>query len=316
MRLFIIIPAYNEEKTITQVIAEIPSQLVGVDSIEVVVVDDGSIDETSQRALSAGVKQLIRHKTNQGLAISFRDGLDLALKRGADIIVNTDADHQYNQQEIASLIKPILDNRADIVVGDRQVKNLAYMPFTKKYGNLLGSWIVGRLSGLYGIDASSGFRAFSREAAMKLGVFFGHTYTHQTLIEAAHKKLVVKSVPVEFRARQTGSSRLIQGTLHHIRISLFIIIRTMLVYKPLKTFIYLGSVFIFLSFVLGLRFLYHYLFGSGAGKTQSLILTAILIILGIVMYAIGFLGDLISLNRQIGEEVMKRLKQIDYDKHE
>jgi len=313
MKLSIMIPAYNEERSVARVIKEVKDSLAEYKEKYIIVINDGSNDKTGEEAVRAGADKVLHLKRNFGLANAFKNGLDQALSWGADIIVNTDADGQYNNRQIKDLIQPILEGRADIVIGDRQVKKLKHLPFAKKYGNLIGSFVVGCLTGIKNIDASSGFRAFSREAAFKINVFFGHTYTHQTIIEAAHKKMTIVSTPVDFKPRSHGQSRLIKGTLSHIRTSLFVIIRTLLIYKPLKTFVSIGSFCLLLAIILGVRFLYFYFFISGEGKIQSLILAAILAISGIIMYVIGFLGDLIALNRRLNEEILYRLKKHVYD---
>ncbi len=313
MKLAVIIPAYNEEKTIARVIGEIFANLEEYSDKYVIVVNDGSQDQTAAEAKAAGVHKIINNKQNFGLAYSLRIGLEAALAWGADIIVNTDADGQYNQADIKNLISLIQVEEADLVIGNRQVWKLKHMPYLKRIGNQIGSWVIKCLTGIRGIDASSGFRAYSREAAMKINIYFGHTYTHQTIIEAAYKKLVIKSVPVEFRPRPDGQSRLIKNIWFHISVSIFVIIRTLLVYKPLKTFISLALVFLLSGLALGVRFLYYFFFVSGEGKVQSLILTAILLILGILFFILGLLGDLIAINRHLNEDIRYNLKKNSYD---
>lgn len=201
MKLAVVVPAYNEEKTVGKVIHQIPKRIPGIEKVEIIVVDDGSTDWTVSEAMKAGAK-VIRHKMNMGLAISFRDGLDAALEDGADVIVNTDADLQYDQRDIPKLIKPIIKGEADIVLTDRNVWKLPHMPLGKKIGNKLATWIVRILSGFPVKDAQSGFRAFSREAALNLNVLSGYTYVQETIIQAVFKKMKITQVPCKFRARR------------------------------------------------------------------------------------------------------------------
>lgn len=316
MKLFILIPAYNEEGSLGLVIRGIPRAIPGVHEIKILVLDDGSQDATVKVAREAGADYVISHPVNMGLAAAFKRGLDECLGRGADIIVNIDADNQYNPGEIEKLLSPILRHGAGMVIGNRQVKTLEHMKALNKYGNIFGNFIMRLLTGFNILDASSGFRAFSREAAMKMNIFFGHTYTHQAIIEAVYKKIKIVQVPVEFRRRENKNSRLIKNIFTHIRVSLFVILRTLLAYNPLKTFFTLGSIFFFGGVVVGLRFLYYYFFlPSGAtGKIQSLVLAAILIVVGVLFVILGFLADLISINRKIAEEILFRFKEREYEK--
>lgn len=309
MKLVVIIPAFNEEQTIEKVINEIPRKINGIDIVEILVINDGSTDNTRKIALSAGADKVIENKKNLGLAKTFKRGLEEAVIAGADIIVNTDADGQYNQAEIPKLIEPILQKKADLVIGDRQVKNLKFMKFGNKYGNLLGSLVLRKLSGTNVTDASSGFRAFSREAALRLNIHFNHTYTHETIIQAVAKNLTIINIPIEFRERKAGKSKLIRNIFTHIRTSLLIIIRTIVLYKPLKILFYTGTIIILPGIFLGIRFLYYYLSTGGAGKVQSLILASTLVIIGFMIIVLGLIGDLISANRRMNEEILYRIKK-------
>jgi len=308
MKLLIIIPAKNEEETIAQVIKSIPGDIEGVSNIQVLVINDGSSDNTAVVAKDAGAK-VITNKKCLGLARSFSRGLSAALFAGADIIVNTDGDNQYDQAEIPKLIKPILDGQADMVIGDRQVKNLSFMKAGNKYGNLLGSWVLRKLTGVQVSDASSGFRAFSREAALRLNISSNHTYTHESIIQAAIKNLSLRDIPISFRERQVGSSRLISSLLSHIKRSILTIIRTILMYKPLSAMLCIGTIIALPGFLLGLRFLYFYSSGQGTGKVQSLILAALLIMIGFFISVLGLLGDLIAHNRKLNEEILYNQKK-------
>lgn len=311
-RLVVMIPAYNEEASIGQVIKAVPRNIPGVAEIKVLVVDDGSTDQTVGNASEAGADTVVSHSLNRGLAATFTTGLHKALERGADIIVNIDADGQYVPAEIERLIGPILSGEADIVIGNRQIRKLAFMPVSKKYGNLIGSWVVRGLSGAKVSDASSGFRAFSAEAAAHLNVFSPFTYTHETIIDAASKGLKIAQVPCTFlpTARPGGGSRLIASVSQHIKNSAAVIIRTYVIYKPLKAFFYLGSLFLAASLVIGIRFLYFYFQGLGQGKIQSLILGAVLAIVGFQIILMGFLADAVSAARKVSEELLYRLKAL------
>lgn len=309
MHLLVIIPAYNEEKTIGKVIKSIPRRIAGIKRIEVLVVDDGSTDNTVKEAKKAKANYIISHKKNQGLAKTFSDGIDKALELGADVIVNTDADDQYDQREIPKLLKPILRSRADMVIGNRQVEKLDHMPLSKKCGNILGSFTIRLLTGSKIKDISSGFRAFSRETARQLKLFSYHTYTHETIIQAINKNLVIAEIPVTFRKRKYGKSRLISGVWSHIKKSTATIIRTVLMYKAFKVLVTLGFFIMFLGILGGLRFLYFSFTGNGAGHVQSLIFSSILISIGFTTCVMGILADLISINRKIIEEVLYILKK-------
>ena len=314
MRLIITIPAYNEEKTVASVIRGVPRQLEGIDEVKILVIDDGSTDNTVAVSQEAGADYVITHQ-NVGLATNFKISQDEALQRGADIILNIDADNQYDPDEIPKLIQPILDNKAEIVSGNRQVKNLDHMPSSKKYGNMIGTWVVKKVSGLPIQDASSGFRAYSREAALRLNVISQHTYTHETIIQAANKHLRFIEVPCTFREteRANQESRLIGGVWGHIKKSGATIVRTYSTYRSLKTFFYIGLPFILVGTFFILRFFYYYFFNSGAGHIQSLIIAAILIIVGFQVFVIGLMADGISANRKINEEILYRLNKEKYN---
>ncbi len=257
MKLVVIIPAFNEAQTIAEVIAGIPQTIEHINTIQVIVVNDGSSDATQAQAQAAGAT-VISHQNNLGLAQAFRTALDAALAAGADIIVNIDADGQQDQSEISQLIAPIIANQAGMVIGNRNITTRSAMHRGKKYGNILGDKIVGLLSGVSNIDVSSGFRAFSREAALRLTVFFGHTYTHQTVIEAAYKHIKIASVPITVTSRTQGESKVVTNIFTHISRSVFIIIRTLLMYRPLKTCLSIGTVFIGFGVLLVLYFLVFY----------------------------------------------------------
>lgn len=311
MKLVVTIPALNEEATIADVIREIPRRIAGIETVEVIVLDDGSRDRTVEVARAAGADLVISHARNQGLAAAFRNVVEAALARGADIILNTDADNHYDQSRIGELVKPIVDGRADVVIGGRMVEELQHMPWANKYGNLLGSRIVSSLAGLPStVDASTGFRAYSREAALRMHVLTRHTYTHETLIQAADQGLTILEVPIKARpvARQ---SRLISSVPKHIVRSLIVILRVFTLYKPLRAFGILGSVFMLAGLAVILRFVFLYFFSAthGAGHIQSLILASALLIVGFQVVLMGLLASAIGWNRKFLEEILYRLRK-------
>ncbi len=314
MKLIIIIPAFNEEKTIQDVIKEIPRQIDKIDEVNVFVINDGSSDKTAENAKKAGADKIINNPKNMGLAKTFQIGILEALKNGADIIVNTDADGQYDQKEIPKLIKPILEKKTEMVIGDRQVKKLKFMKAGNRYGNLLGSWGLRLLTKSKINDASSGFRAFSRECALRLNINFAHTYTHETIIQSAFRNMRVKEVPIEFRPRIAGKSKLIQNIFTHIKKSSLVILRSILLYKPLRFMFYFGLLIMLPGIFLGLRFVYYFLHSSGDGKIQSLILASIFIIIGFFVIMFGILGDLIANNRRLNEDILFELKNEKFSK--
>ncbi len=307
MKLIIQIPCYNEEATLPLTLADLPRELPGIDAIEVLVVDDGSRDRTAEVARELGVHHIVRHKRNRGLAAAFQTGLEAALAAGADIIVNTDADNQYYGPDIGRLVEPILAGRADIVVGDRGVAALAHFSPVKRLLQRLGSWVVERAAGIPIPDATSGFRAFSREAALRLTVLSEYTYTLETLIQAGARGMAVVFVPVRTNP-QTRRSRLIRNIPSFLAISAVTILRFYTMYRPLRVFMTVGGVLIAAALALGVRFLYFYASGGGAGHVQSLILAAVLAIVGFQVGLIGLVADAVSMNRRMLEEMMWRAR--------
>lgn len=305
MKLIIQIPCYNEEATLPLTLADLPRELPGVDAIEVLVVDDGSCDRTAEVARELGVTHIVRHKRNRGLAAAFQTGLEAALAAGADIIVNTDADNQYYGPDIARLIEPILADRADIVVGDRGVAALAHFSPLKRFLQRLGSAVVARAAGIPIPDATSGFRAFSREAALRLTVLSEYTYTLETLIQAGARGMAVTFVPIRTNP-QTRTSRLIRNIPSFLALSAVTILRFYTMYRPLRVFMTIGGVLVAAALALGVRFLYFYAIGRGAGHVQSLILAAILSIVGFQVGLIGLVADAVSMNRRMIEELVWR----------
>jgi len=311
MKLLIQIPCYNEEAILPQTVHDLPRALPGVDVIEYLVVDDGSSDRTVEVARELGVQHIARHTRNRGLAAAFQTGLDAALAAGADIIVNTDADNQYCGGDIGRLVEPIVQGQADIVVGDRGVAALEHFSPVKRFLQTLGSAVVQRAAGIPIPDATSGFRAFSRDAALRLTVLSDYTYTLETLIQAGARRMAVVFVPIRTNA-QTRKSRLIRNTPSFIVLSAVTILRFYTMYQPLRVFLTLGGALLSGALLLGLRFLYFYWLGSGAaGHIQSLILAAILAIVGFQVCLIGLVAELVRLNRKMMEEMVYRGRRVD-----
>ena len=315
MKLVVQIPAFNEEKTIGKVIREIPRKIPKIKKVEVLVIDDGSTDNTVKEAKKAGADYVIRNAKNFGLAYTFQKGMNKSLELGADITVNTDADFQYNQKEIPKLIKPIIENKADIVSGNRKIETLEHMSFSKKYGNIIGSKVVKLCAGYEIIDASSGFRAYSKEAALKLFVISNHTYTHETLIQAAHKNLRVIEVPVEFKKRLNGGSKLITSVFGHIKKSMATIIRNTLMYNSLKFFSYIGISLIILGLIPMIRWTWlSYIVRDGGQHIQSLLFGLLLMVFGGLSVLLGFISDIIATNRRHLEEILYKVKRLELER--
>ncbi|MCB0208460.1 MAG: glycosyltransferase family 2 protein [Anaerolineae bacterium] len=313
MKLIIQIPCYNEAQTLPQTIEDLPRTIEGIDQIEFLVIDDGSNDDTSQVATEMGVDHLIQLHRNLGLAKAFSTGIEAALKLGADIIVNTDGDNQYCGQDVAKLIRPILDGRADMVIGDRQTDTIKHFSKTKKLLQKLGSWVVRKISGLNIPDTTSGFRAYSRKGAQQLVVFSGYTYTLETIIQAGKKGLAVSHVPIATN-RELRKSRLIKSIPHYIWKSMVTMALVFLMYEALRIFVILSLILFGGGFLISLRFLYFYMVHQGQGHVQSLILAAILFILGFQSFMLGVVTNLIGNNRHLNEDIHYRLRRLEYDK--
>lgn len=309
-KVVIQIPCYNEETTLPQTVQDLPRSLPGVDEIEYLVIDDGSTDRTGEVARELGVHHIVRLKQNCGLAHAFVVGLEAALLAGADVIVNTDADNQYRGDDIGRLVQPILEERADIVVGDRDVGALEYFSPSKRLLQRLGSWVMERVSGIPVPDATSGFRAFTREVALRLTVLGDYTYTLETLIQAGARRMAVVYVPVRTNP-QTRPSRLISSIPSFLTISVATIIRFYTMYRPLQVFTTIGGTLIAGGIALGLRFLYFHFLGKGTGNIQSLILAAILAIVGFQVCLIGLIADLVRLNRRMLADTLYRVRQME-----
>lgn len=314
MKLVVMIPSYNEEETIASVIREIPRSIPGVDTVEVLVINDGSTDRTVEEAQKAGADKIISFKKNKGLASGFRAGLETALAMGADIIVNTDADGQYDGTEIPKLIQPILDNKADFVLGSRTKGTIEEMPLQKTIGNRMATWVTRQVSGLPVSDGQSGFRAFTRDAAMRLNVMADYTYVQETLIQAANLGLVYTEVPILFRKRTGGSSRLISNIFNYAKRAGITILRGYRDYHPLRTFLLIGSVLVLSGIVVGLRPLLYYFETWTLAYFGSVILAVLLLVIGFNVIALGLVADMIKTQRRIQDEMLYRVKAMGYHK--
>ena len=302
MKLIIQLPCFNEAETLAIALEELPRTVPGFDKVEWLVIDDGSQDETARVARECGVDHVVSHTRNQGLARAFMTGLDASLRQGADVIVNTDADNQYCARDIPALISPIILGRADIVVGARPITAIEHFSFVKKMLQKLGSWVVRVASKTDIPDAPSGFRAMSREAALRLMVFNDYTYTLETIIQAGQKNMAITSVPVRVNP-DLRTSRLVKSIRSYIKKSIVTIVRIFVVYRPFQFFSAIAFIIFGAGFMLGLRFLWNFLEGSGEGYVQSLILAGALLVSGFQTFLVAFLADLLSANRKLLEDM-------------
>ena len=310
MKLIVQIPCLNEEATLAKTVADIPRRIPGVDEVEILLVDDGSTDGTLEVARAVGVDYIVSHRRNRGLGCAFRTGLDAAVRLGADIIVNTDGDNQYAGADIPALIRPILDGKADMVVGDRRTSKLAHFSPLKRWLQWLGSFAVRIFSGADVADAVSGFRAFSREAALQITVVSPFSYTIETTIEAGRKRLAIASVPVRTNGK-TRPSRLFRNIPQFVAQSLAIMLRIYAMYRPLLFFCYLSALLSLVGLVPIARFLYYYCTGNGGGHIQSLVLGGMTLGMGFVALMIGVVADLVSQNRQMIEMVLEKVRRLE-----
>lgn len=318
MKLIIQIPCLNEATTLPATLADLPTSVPGIDTIEIVVVDDGSTDDTAEVARAHGVQHVIRFRRRKGLAAAFMAGIDASLRAGADFIVNTDADNQYAGADIAKLVLPLLSGHADIVIGDRNIREISHMSWPKKILQRLGSWVVRQVSRTEVPDTTSGFRAYTREAALRMTVVSEFSYTLESIIQAGKKRMAIAHVAVATNAI-TRPSRLFNSIWGYLKQSGATIVRIYTMYEPLKVFSYIGS-FIFLAgFAIAVRFLYFYLFdlshGTHAadGKIQSLILSAVLMIVGFQVILIGLVADVISGTRKLLEDLLYRVRRMEIE---
>jgi len=314
MKLVIQIPCYNEEEILPEAIGDLPEKIEGIDEIEILVIDDGSKDNTSKIARELGAK-VVRHNINRGLATAFMTGLKTALSMGADIIVNTDADNQYKAEFIPNLIAPIAGHQADMVIGARPISTIDHFSPVKKVLQKIGSGVVRLASGTTVPDAPSGFRAYSREAAKKINVFSNFTYTLETIIQCGIKNIVIKSIPVDVNP-PTRDSRLFKSTFSYVLKSFITISRIFLIYRSFRFLATVGSILFTTGLFFGIRFLFYYFFGDGTGHTQSLILAAILMIIGFQTGLIGIVTDLLAANRKLLEDIQFHQRHNSLDREE
>lgn len=312
MKLIIQIPCYNEAQTLEIALNDLPKQIDGIDEIEYLIINDGSQDNTVEVAKNWGVHYVVNFKTNKGLAKGFMAGLDACLRNGADIIVNTDADNQYCGEDIEKLVRPILNGESDIVIGERPIDNTEHFSPLKKRLQHFGSWVVRKASKTDIPDAPSGFRAYSREAAMRMNVINEYTYTLETIVQAGRNKMACTSVPIRTNG-ELRPSRLFSSMFGYVKKSMLTIVRAFMMYRPLYFFSVIGSLISIVGIGLGVRFLYFLVIGQGNGHTQSLILASMMIILGVMTGIVGLQADIISGNRKLLEDIQYHVRKLDYD---
>jgi len=310
LKLIIQIPCYNEEQTLPETIGDLPNEIEGVHIIETLIIDDGSTDRTVEVAKELGVNHIIQNTNNRGLARSFRKGLDACLSFGADIIVNTDGDNQYAGWDIPKLVQPIIDGKAEIVIGDRQTHKLKNFSAFKRFLQKLGSMVVRQLSDTDIPDVVSGFRAISRDAALKLNIISPYSYTIEMVIQAGKKSMAITHVPISINPK-TRESRLFKSIPSFVGQQLSSMIRMYSMYQPLRVFFYIGLTLVVIGAIPIIRFLYFYFTAGGAGHLQSLVLGGVLLIIGFLTFMIGLVADLISFNRQLTEIILEKIRKIE-----
>ena len=315
MKLIIQIPCFNEAETLEVTLNDLPKHIDGIDEIEYLIIDDGSHDNTAEVAKKWGVHYVVRFRRNKGLAKGFMAGLDACLKNGADIIVNTDADNQYCGADIETLVRPILDKKAHIVIGERPIDDTEHFTPLKKKLQHFGSWVVRKASKTTIPDAPSGFRAYSREAAMRINVINDYTYTLETIVQSGREKMAVMSVPIRTNP-EVRESRLFHSMWGYIKKSMLTIVRTYLMYRPLYFFFMLGSILALVGVGFFVRYFVFFCSGEGGGHLQSLILASTLLIVGFQTIVVGLLGDVISANRKILQDVQYHVRKMDYSRQE
>jgi len=312
-KLIIQIPCLNEAETLPSTLADLPRHVPGIDVIETRVIDDGSRDGTSEVAKAHGVTHVVRFRRQKGLAAAFKAGIDGCLRHGADFIVNTDGDNQYAGGDIARLLEPLLEGRADIVIGDRNIRDLAHMSWHKKLLQRFGSWTVRQVSNTTVPDTTSGFRAYTRDAALHMTIVSDFSYTLESIIQAGKKRMAIAHVPVGTNDR-TRKSRLFDSMFSYIKHSGATIVRIYAMYEPLKIFTYIGTAAFMAGFLISLRFLYFYFFGmanEGTRHQQSLILSAVLMIVGFQVVLVGLVADVISGTRKLLEDLLYRVRRME-----
>jgi glycosyltransferase involved in cell wall biosynthesis len=312
MKLIIQIPCLNESETLGIALSALPRHVPGFDKVEWLVIDDGSTDDTAELAKRLGVDHVVRHPHNRGLAAAFMTGVEACLRLGADVIVNTDADNQYDAADIPKLTAPVLAEEADMVIGARPIDETEHFSWIKKKLQRLGSWAVRVASKTNVMDAPSGFRAISREAAMRLNVFNPYTYTLETIIQAGVSNLRVVSIPIRTNA-DLRPSRLVKSIGSYVRRSLVTILRVFATYRPMVLFLWPGIFLTIIGLLAGFRYLYFMMIGNGTGHTQSVIFAALCLILGAIMLMMGFLADLIATNRKLMERIHMRVQRIEHE---
>lgn len=312
MKLIIQIPCFNEAETLEIALNDLPKHIDGIDTIEYLIINDGSKDRTIEVARKWGVHYIVNFRRNKGLAKGFVAGIDACLRNGADIIVNTDADNQYCGSDIEKLVRPILEGTADIVIGERPIDSTEHFSPLKKRLQHFGSWVVRKASKTDIPDAPSGFRAYSRDAAMRLNVVNEYTYTLETIVQAGRNKMAITSVPINTNG-ELRPSRLFNSMFGYIKKSMLTIVRAFLMYRPLQFFSIIGTILFLIGVGIGIRFLVFFFSGDSAGHIQSLILASMMIILGVMTGIVGLQADIISANRKILEDIQYHVKKIDYE---
>ncbi|MBQ8814211.1 MAG: glycosyltransferase family 2 protein [Lachnospiraceae bacterium] len=312
MKLIIQIPCYNEAETLTIALNDLPKHIDGIDEIEYLIINDGSKDDTVKVAKEWGVNYVVNFKCNRGLAKGFMAGLDACLRNGADIIVNTDADNQYCGEDIEKLVRPILEGKADMVIGERPIDDTAHFSPLKKKLQHFGSWVVRKASKTDIPDAPSGFRAYSRDAAMRLNVVNEYTYTLETIVQAGRNRMSITSVPIRTNA-ELRPSRLFKSMFGYVKRSMVTILRAFLMYRPLMSFSIIAAVLFGLGMLLGVRFLVFVFAGNGGGHVQSLILASTLMLSGVMTFIVGLQADIIAANRKILEDIQYHVRKLDYE---
>jgi len=308
LKLIIQIPCYNEEQTLPETLSQLPREVEGFTKVEWLIVNDGCTDNTSEVARKHGVDHIICFNKNKGLASAFMAGIDACIKLGADVIVNTDADNQYNAADIPNLTRPVIEGKADIVIGARPIEEIKHFSPFKKLLQKLGSYTVRLVSNTKVQDAPSGFRAFSKDAAMRLNVFSKYTYTLETIIQAGEKNMSILSVPVRVN-RDLRRSKLVKSVSDYIKISILTMLRFFVVYNPFKYFFYIGFALFWLGFIIGLRYIYFLIVDQSSGHIQSLILSAILLGMGFQTILVAFMADLLAVNRKMLEDIQYKLRK-------